>query len=70
MQDLLSLGTEARFNSPGRPQGNWQWRLSEADFKHLGSGGMSTYLSELADLGGRLPEPGELLEKEGAAPHN
>jgi 4-alpha-glucanotransferase len=26
-QDLLSLGAEARFNFPGRAQGNWSWRL-------------------------------------------
>ncbi|MGC6455034.1 MAG: 4-alpha-glucanotransferase [Coraliomargaritaceae bacterium] len=25
-QDLLSLGNEARFNSPGKAAGNWQWR--------------------------------------------
>ncbi len=28
MQDLLSLGTEARMNLPGRASGNWSWRLS------------------------------------------
>jgi 4-alpha-glucanotransferase len=28
MQDLLSLGSEARFNTPGQPAGNWQWRLT------------------------------------------
>ncbi len=27
MQDLLSLGGEARMNFPGRPSGNWTWRL-------------------------------------------
>ena len=27
MQDLLSLGTEARMNFPGRPSGNWVWRV-------------------------------------------
>lgn len=27
MQDLLSLGTEARMNYPSRPEGNWSWRL-------------------------------------------
>jgi 4-alpha-glucanotransferase len=26
-QDLLSLGGEARMNFPGRPAGNWSWRL-------------------------------------------
>jgi 4-alpha-glucanotransferase len=26
-QDLLDLGNEARMNFPGRPSGNWSWRL-------------------------------------------
>jgi 4-alpha-glucanotransferase len=26
-QDLLSLGSEARMNTPGRAEGNWRWRL-------------------------------------------
>lgn len=29
MQDLLGLGSEARFNIPGVASGNWSWRLSE-----------------------------------------
>ena len=29
LQDLLQLGDEARFNTPGTSEGNWQWRLSE-----------------------------------------
>ncbi len=28
MQDLLSLGSEARFNTPGTTEGNWQWRMA------------------------------------------
>jgi 4-alpha-glucanotransferase len=31
MQDLLSLGTEARMNFPSRLGGNWEWRMKEAD---------------------------------------
>ncbi len=27
MQDLLSLGTQARMNFPGKPAGNWTWRV-------------------------------------------
>jgi 4-alpha-glucanotransferase len=27
MQDLLSLGTEARMNFPGKLGGNWTWRM-------------------------------------------
>jgi len=29
VQDLLGLGTEARFNTPGTSSGNWLWRLPE-----------------------------------------
>lgn len=28
LQDLLGLGTEARMNIPGTPDGNWRWRYS------------------------------------------
>ncbi|MEQ8835056.1 MAG: 4-alpha-glucanotransferase [Miltoncostaeaceae bacterium] len=28
-QDLLGLGSEARFNTPGTTRGNWSWRLPE-----------------------------------------
>lgn len=27
VQDVLGLGSEARMNRPGRPDGNWEWRL-------------------------------------------
>jgi 4-alpha-glucanotransferase len=27
LQDVLGLGSEARMNFPGRPQGNWAWRF-------------------------------------------
>jgi 4-alpha-glucanotransferase len=27
LQDVLSLGSEARMNWPGRPSGNWRWRF-------------------------------------------
>ena len=29
LQDLLGLGSEARFNTPGTTRGNWSWRLPE-----------------------------------------
>jgi len=35
VQDLLGLGAEARFNTPGKPQGNWAWRLSELQLTTL-----------------------------------
>ena len=27
MQDYLGLGSEARLNVPGKPGGNWRWRV-------------------------------------------
>jgi 4-alpha-glucanotransferase len=40
LQDVLGLGTEARMNLPGKPDGNWQWRfrtaaLNTAQEQHL-----------------------------------
>lgn len=32
LQDLLRLDSAARFNRPGAPVGNWQWRCSEKTF--------------------------------------
>jgi 4-alpha-glucanotransferase len=56
MQDLLSLGTEARLNSPGKPDGNWRWRLASPDIDRMIAGGSAAYLSGLAELSGRAPE--------------
>jgi 4-alpha-glucanotransferase len=30
LQDLLNLGPETRMNVPGRADGNWRWRCTEA----------------------------------------
>jgi 4-alpha-glucanotransferase len=27
LQDVLNLGSEARMNTPGAPEGNWTWRV-------------------------------------------
>jgi len=36
IQDLLELGTEAKFNTPGTLEGNWSWRLENIpDIKHV-----------------------------------
>jgi len=58
LQDILSLGAEARFNFPSRPEGNWQWRFRAAQLDRLFDG-TAGYLRELAELHGRLPEPEE-----------
>lgn len=36
MQDVLGLGASARMNTPGRPAGNWTWRITEPDLNHPG----------------------------------
>jgi 4-alpha-glucanotransferase len=32
MQDVLGIGSRGRMNTPGRAEGNWQWRCAKADF--------------------------------------
>lgn len=55
MQDIMSLGSGARFNTPGKPEGNWRWRLAPGDIEALGTGGTAGYLASLAELTGRDP---------------
>ncbi len=43
LQDVLSLGAEARMNVPGRPTGNWGWRYTEGALT-------PAYAERLADL--------------------
>jgi 4-alpha-glucanotransferase len=52
LQDVLSEGSAARFNSPGHPAGNWQWRYREDQMDAL-FGGTAEYLRQLAELYGR-----------------
>jgi 4-alpha-glucanotransferase len=49
LQDILSLGRDARFNSPGKPEGNWQWRFTDAQLAPHRTG-TAAYLRELAQL--------------------
>jgi 4-alpha-glucanotransferase len=53
IQDALGLGSEARLNLPGRPHGNWTWRLCEADL----SAELASGLRELARATGRWWPP-------------
>lgn len=50
-QDFLSLGSAARMNVPGSPQGNWAWRMSTEQLHSLQNS--RHYLCELAWLYGR-----------------
>lgn len=48
-QDILSLGSEARFNTPGEAQGNWQWRYTPEQLNAV-KGDTSDYLKMLTKL--------------------
>ena len=50
MQDILSLGSEARFNRPGTLDDNWTWRTSGTSF----SSERAEYLRKLCEIYGRL----------------
>ncbi len=54
MQDVLSLGSEARMNTPGRASGNWTWRLRWEQVQPW----MRARLAEMTALYGRAPEDG------------
>jgi 4-alpha-glucanotransferase len=54
LQDLMSLGSEARFNTPGKGQGNWTWRYTPDQLERL-QRDAAPYLRALAELYGRLP---------------
>ncbi len=49
LQDVLDLGSEARVNTPGAPEGNWAWRVQadQLDAAH------AERLAELTVLYGR-----------------
>ncbi len=53
MQDVLSLGEEARMNVPGRLGGNWTWRITEADLQNPAK----DRLAALTTVYGRAPLP-------------
>lgn len=51
LQDVLRLGTAARMNLPGRPDGNWGWRFRRGDVAEA----LVADLRSLAETYGRLP---------------
>jgi 4-alpha-glucanotransferase len=54
LQDLMGLGSAARFNTPGSSQGNWTWRYRPEQLRELHAKS-APYLRELAGLYGRAP---------------
>ncbi len=51
-QDLLSLGSEARMNTPGTTGGNWQWRYQHGALNQ----DIAHWLGELTETYGRAPD--------------
>ncbi|MEO0867576.1 MAG: 4-alpha-glucanotransferase [Cyanobacteria bacterium J06642_11] len=49
LQDLLGLGAEARMNTPGLAEGNWEWRFTE----NMLTPTLQTQLTTLTELYGR-----------------
>jgi 4-alpha-glucanotransferase len=52
MQDILNLGSEARMNFPGKPDGNWTWRFT---WKEINNDIPGLY-KELTEIFERPPE--------------
>ena len=50
MQDCLGLGAEGRMNTPGKPDGNWQWRLLPGE----ATPSLAKKLREYAKIYGRI----------------
>jgi 4-alpha-glucanotransferase len=49
LQDALGLGSEARMNTPAKPDGNWAWRARREQFRPE----LAARLRRLAELSGR-----------------
>jgi 4-alpha-glucanotransferase len=58
LQDLLNLGSEARMNVPGRPDGNWRWRVRE----DMLSSQAFRWLQDLTESSGRSVSPATSVE--------
>ncbi len=51
-QDILALGTSARFNTPGQAKGNWAWRLKPGQLNDW----IASRLKRLCIQANRIPE--------------
>lgn len=52
MQDIIGLGSWARTNTPGKPDGNWQWRMTTAQLQKALRDN-APYLKNLCELSDR-----------------
>jgi 4-alpha-glucanotransferase len=56
LQDILGLGSEARMNTPSRPEGSWAWRTPDDAWRPE----LAARLARMAELSGRFtPRPPE-----------
>ena len=62
IQDYLVLGKEARINSPGTADNNWQWRVKPGFL----SGELASSIKKLAETYGRIPREPEKKENKKA----
>jgi 4-alpha-glucanotransferase len=62
LQDILGLGSEARFNTPGTAMGNWQWRFESRQLDNARDT-LGINLRDLADNSGRQPPPPQLAQR-------
>jgi 4-alpha-glucanotransferase len=53
LQDVLGLGSEARFNTPSVPTGNFRWRVQPGALTPQ----LAERLADLAEVTDRLPQP-------------
>ena len=58
LQDILSLGSEARMNTPSAPHGNWTWRYAP-DALHPDYAQKLAALMEMTDRDGYVPPKSE-----------
>jgi 4-alpha-glucanotransferase len=62
-QDLLELGSDARMNTPAKPEGNWSWRAPE----HCWTAELAAKLAALVDVTDRENDPLRQNARDGAA---
>ena len=53
LQDVLSLGSEARMNVPSSGGGNWRWRFAPEWLRPE----LAKKLATLAEVSDRIPQP-------------
>jgi 4-alpha-glucanotransferase len=62
MQDFLDLGSQARMNFPGRPSGNWSWRMPDGALRDSLANRIKAYNSLYARGLEEEQEPEQQLE--------